>query len=215
MPAAPTRKALEQAAATLHAADPVLAELIDRYGIDGLGERRRSRPRDHYGVLVRAIIGQQVSTHAANAMFRRLTDRFGGRLPIPKEVLADDPQELRAAAGLSNAKVAFLRSLADHVLDGSLELNKLGRLPDERVIEELVAVKGIGPWTAQMFLIFHLNRPDVLAAGDLGIRRAIMLAYGLPEMPDPEEIERLAEPWRPYRTLACEFLWRSLDVTPV
>ncbi len=215
MPTAPTREALDKAAATLHAADPVLAELIDRYGIDGLGERRRSRPRDHYGVLVRAIIGQQVSTHAANAMFRRLTERFGGRLPTPEEVLADDPHELRAAAGLSNAKVTFLRSLAEHVLDGSLELHKLRRLSDEQVVAELVAVKGIGPWTAQMFLIFHLNRPDILAAGDLGIRRAIMVAYGLPEMPDPAEIERLAEPWRPYRTLACEFLWRSLDATPV
>jgi DNA-3-methyladenine glycosylase II len=130
-------------------------------------------------------------------------------------VLADDPEALRAAAGLSHAKVGFLRSLAEHVVDGSLELNRLGRLPDERVIEELVAVKGIGLWSAHMFLMFHLRRPDILPVGDLGIRRAMMNAYGLPTLPSAEEMERVAEPWRPHRTLACEFLWRSLDATPV
>jgi len=208
-------EALEQAVSELHAADPVLAGLIDTVGIEGLGDRRRVRPRDHYGALVRSIVGQQLSTKAARAIYGRLTDRFGGRTPTPEEVLADDPDELRAAAGLSRAKVGFLRSLAEHVLDGSLELNKLGRLPDEQVIAELVAVKGLGVWSAHMFLMFHLSRPDVLPVGDLGIRRAIMLAYGLPELPEAVEMERIAEPWRPHRTLACEFLWASLDATPV
>jgi DNA-3-methyladenine glycosylase II len=101
------------------------------------------------------------------------------------------------------------------VLDGSLELHRLGRLSDEKVIAELVAVKGLGPWSADMFLIFHLQRPDVLAVGDLGIRRAIMLAYELPELPAPEQMEAIAAPWRPHRTVACLFLWRSLDATPV
>jgi DNA-3-methyladenine glycosylase II len=202
------------AVAALRAADPVLRGLIDEIGPDGLGDRRAGRPRDHYGALVRSIVGQQLSTRAARAIYARLTDRFGGRTPTPAEVLADDPDELRAAAGLSRAKVQFLRSLAEHVLDGSLELDRLGELPDEEVIAELVAVRGIGVWSAHMFLMFQLGRPDVVAVGDLGIRRAVMLRYGLPAMPTPAEVERLGEPWRPYRTLACMYLWRSLDAIP-
>jgi DNA-3-methyladenine glycosylase II len=129
-------------------------------------------------------------------------------------VLAQDPEELRMAAGLSRAKVGFLRSLAEHVLSGELELERLNELSDEDAIEELVAVKGLGVWTAHMFLMFHLERPDVLAMGDLGIRRAIERAYGLGGLPDAAEIERIGEPWRPHRTLACRYLWRSLDNEP-
>jgi DNA-3-methyladenine glycosylase II len=209
------RESLATAVAELRAADPVLKELIDQAGIEALGDPRRGRPRDHYGALVRSIVGQQLSTKAATAIYNRLTERFGGRPPTPEEVLADDPEELRAAAGLSRAKVSFLRSLAEHSLDGSLELGKLGRLSDDKVIAELVAVKGLGVWTAHMFLMFHLQRPDVLAVGDLGIRRAMMLAYGLSELPAPAEMEAMAKPWRPHRTLACRFLWASLDATPV
>jgi DNA-3-methyladenine glycosylase II len=101
------------------------------------------------------------------------------------------------------------------VLDGSLDLKSLDRLSDEEVTAALVAIRGIGPWSAQVFLMFHLGRPDVVAAGDLGIRRAVMIRYGLPEPPAPAAVERIAEPWRPYRTLACRFLWRSLRATPV
>jgi DNA-3-methyladenine glycosylase II len=209
------RLELEQAVADLRAADPVLRELIDGVGTEGLGERRRVRSRDHYGALVHTIVGQQLSTKAVRAIYTRLTDRFGGRNPTPEEVLADDPEELRVAAGLSHAKVGFLRSLAEHVLDGSLELGKLGRLSDDAVIAELVAVKGIGVWSAHMFLMFHLMRPDILPVGDLGIRRAMMVAYGLPELPAPAEMEKIAEPWRPHRTLASEFLWNSLEATPL
>lgn len=203
------------AVAHLRAADPVLRAVIDEVGVDGLGDRRRGRPHDHYGALIRSIVGQQLSTKAARAIFGRLTDRFGGRTPTAVEVLEDDPEELRAAAGLSHAKVSFLRSLAEHVLDGSLKLEALDALPDDEVIAELVAVKGIGVWSAHMFLMFQLQRPDVLAVGDLGIRRAVMVRYGLPAMPAPAELEQIAEPWRPYRTLACLFLWRSLDAVPV
>jgi DNA-3-methyladenine glycosylase II len=199
----------------LRSADPVLRKLIDEIGGDALGDRRRARPTDLYGALVRAIVGQQLSTNAARAIYTRLTDRFAGRTPTPAEVLADDPEELRAAAGLSHAKVGYLRSLAEHVLDGSLELDRLKELPDDEVIAALVAVKGLGVWSANMFLMFTLERPDVVAVGDLGIRRAVMLRYGLPELPTPAELEQLAEPWRPYRTLACLYLWRSLDNTPV
>ncbi|MBV9715085.1 MAG: DNA-3-methyladenine glycosylase 2 family protein [Solirubrobacterales bacterium] len=200
--------------AALRAADPVLRGVIDAVGTDGLGDPRAGRPSEHYGALVRSIVGQQLSTKAARAIYLRLTERYGGRTPTPAEVLADDPDALRAAAGLSRAKVSFLRSLAEHVLDGSLELERLDELPDEAVIAELVAVKGLGVWSAHMFLMFHLQRPDVLPVGDLGIRRAVMLRYGLAALPAPAELEAIAEPWRPHRTLACRFLWRSLEATP-
>ena len=192
----------------------MLAGLIAAVG--PLGDSREGRPdrEDHYGSLVRTITGQQLSVLAARAIYGRLTDRFGGRPPTPQEILADEPEELRAAAGLSRAKVSYLRSLAEHVLSGDLELARLDDLPDEEVIAELVAVKGLGLWTAQMFLMFHLDRPDVLPTGDLGIRRAIERAYGLDALPDPATMERIAEPWRPYRTLACRYLWRSLDNEP-
>jgi DNA-3-methyladenine glycosylase II len=201
--------------ARLRAADPVLRGAIDQVGLDAIGDARAGRPDDHYGALVRSIVGQQLSTKAARAIYGRLTERFGGRTPTPEEVLADDPDALRAAAGLSRAKVGFLRSLAEHVIDGSLELERLDQLSDEDVITELIAVKGLGVWTAHMFLMFHLQRPDVLAVGDLGIRRAVMTLYGLPALPAPAELETIADPWRPHRTLACRFLWRSLDATPV
>jgi DNA-3-methyladenine glycosylase II len=204
---------LKAAVAHLREVDPVLRALIDELGPDGLHDRA-GRPADHYGALVRSIVGQQLSTKAALSIFNRLTDRFGGRTPTPEQVLADDPEELRAAAGLSRAKVSFLRSLAEHVLDGSLELERLDKLPDEEVIAELVAVRGLGIWSAHMFLMFHLRRPDVLPVGDLGIRRAIKERYRLDALPSPVEMERIAEPWRPYRTIACRFLWRALDVTP-
>jgi DNA-3-methyladenine glycosylase II len=197
----------------------VLRDLIDQVDSgEGLGERagrRGMRPDDHYGALVRSIVGQQLSTKAARAIYERLLAHFGGHTPSPEEVLAADPEEMRAAAGLSHAKVGFLRSLAEHVIDGSLELARLDELPDEQVTAELVAVKGLGPWTADMFLLFHLQRPDVLAVGDLGIRRAAMIAYRLEELPGPDELTAIAEPWRPYRSVACRYLWRSLDATPV
>jgi DNA-3-methyladenine glycosylase II len=191
----------------------VLRGLIDEYGADGI-YNPRERPAEHYGALVRSIVGQQLSTKAARSIYLRLADRYGGRPPTPQEILADDPDEVRAAAGLSRAKVGFLRSLAEHVLDGSLELARLDDLPDEEVIAELVAVKGLGPWTAHMFLMFHLRRPDVLPVGDLGVRRAIKDLYGLESLPGPAEMELIAEPWRPYRTLACLYLWHSLDAVP-
>lgn len=163
---------------------------------------------------MRTIAGQQLSVLAARAIWRKLVDRFGGRAPTPTEVLESDPEELRAAAGLSRAKVSYLRSLAEHVVGGELELDRLDKLPDDEVIAELVAVRGIGEWSAHMFLIFQLDRPDVLATGDLGIRRAVELAYGLRGLPNPAELTALAEPWRPHRSAACRYLWRSLDAPP-
>jgi DNA-3-methyladenine glycosylase II len=214
--ARPWPKRLEPAVAHLRSADPVMRAVIASVGTLGpRGGRRGIKASDHYGALVRSIVGQQLSAKVAAVMNQRLFERYGGRPPSPAEVLAEDPDELRAAVGLSRAKVGFLRSLAEHVLDGSLELDRMRRLTDEDVIAELVAVKGIGQWTAHMFLIFHLDRPDVLAVGDLGIRAAMRDAYGLSELPSPEEMERIGEPWRPYRSTACRFLWRSLDNEPV
>jgi DNA-3-methyladenine glycosylase II len=204
------------AVAHLRAADPVLARLIDEHGPPATGrDRARPAPSDHYGALLRAIVGQQLSTRAARSIYARVVERFGGRTPTPRELLDDDPEALRAAAGLSRAKVAFLRSLAEHVLSGELELDRLEQLGDEEILAELTAVKGIGTWSAHMFLIFQLERPDVLAVGDLGVRRAVQRAYGLPELPSAADLERLAGPWRPYRSVACRVLWRSLDNAPV
>lgn len=210
--------ATDDGVAHLRAADPVLDALIDRVGdlpTDEDEAESRGRPDDHYGALVRSIVGQQLSTKAARAIYLRLTARFDGRTPTPEQVLADDPEELRAAAGLSRMKVSFLRSLAEHVQDGTLELERIAELPDEDVITELIAVKGIGEWSAHMYLMFHLRRPDVLAWGDLGVRRAVQVAYGLQDAPLRAELTEMAEPWRPHRTLACRYLWRSLDATPV
>jgi DNA-3-methyladenine glycosylase II len=174
----------------------------------------RGRPADVYGALVRSITGQQLSVKAARAIYGRLLERFGGRTPTPEELLAEDPDALRTSVGFSRAKVVYLRSLAEHVLSGELDLARLVELPDEEVQRDLVAVKGIGEWTAHMFLMFTLHRPDVLAVGDLGIRNAVKRAYGLEAVPGPAELTALAEPWRPYRTRACEYLWRSLDNAP-
>jgi DNA-3-methyladenine glycosylase II len=204
----------EGALAHLRAADPVLAVLIEQIG--PLSDEREGRPdrEEHYGALVRAIVGQQLSVLAARAIHGRLTARFEDRAPRPQEILDDEPEALRAAAGLSRAKVGYLRSLAEHVLSGELELERLDQLPDEQVVAELTAVRGIGLWSAQMFLMFQLERPDVLPVGDLGIRRAIERAYRLDELPLPAQMETIAEPWRPQRTLACRYLWRSLETAP-
>jgi DNA-3-methyladenine glycosylase II len=209
--AAADRSAVE----ALREADPVMRTVIDEVGTDGLEDFRTSLPSDSYATLIRAIAGQQLSNSAAVAIYTKILARYGGRPPTPAELLADDPDELRVAAGLSHAKVRYLRSLAEHVVDGSLELDHLDELPDEEVIAQLVSVKGLGLWSAQMFLIIHLRRPDVLPVGDLGIRKAIMTRYGLPALPGPAEITEIAEPWRPYRTLASLFLWRSLRATPI
>jgi len=203
------------ALAHLRGSDPVMKALLKRFGEpDEVLRRRGRRPSDAYGALLRAIVGQQLSTKAARSIYNRLLDYFGGSDPTPRQILDADPEEMRAAAGLSRSKVAFLRDLAEHVEDGELDLAHISELPDDEVIEQLTEVKGLGPWTVHMFLIFHLGRPDVLPVGDLGIRRAAQIEYGLPELPSPEELTRLAEPWRPHRSLACLYLWRSLDNAP-
>jgi DNA-3-methyladenine glycosylase II len=190
-----------------------MAVLVERIGPLDHASRRRGRPDDAYGSLVPTIVGQQLSTKAARSIYERLTALFDGRTPTPPELLAADPEDVRSV-GLSRPKVAYLRSLAEHVESGELELARLSELPDEEVTEQLTAVKGLGQWTADMFLIFHLGRPDVLPVGDLGVRRAVERVYGLPDLPDAAQLTEIGEPWRPHRSLASLYLWRSLDNEP-
>jgi DNA-3-methyladenine glycosylase II len=201
----------------LAAADPTMGVLIERIGkIDiatRLKRRSEERPADAYGALLRAIVGQQLSTKAARTIYRRVCELFGGSTPSPEQLLEASEEDLRAA-GLSGRKVEYIRDLATHVLDGELELDRLADLSDEEVIAEIVAVRGLGQWTAEMFLLFHLERPDVLSGGDLGIRKAIQIEYGLPEMPTPQQVLEIGEPWRPHRSLASLYLWESLAAVP-
>lgn len=199
----------EPAAAVAHLrrADRVLARLIDAVGEYGLQPRG-----DPFTSLAQAILYQQLAGAAAAAIERRFTSLFGdGRYPAPAELLATREEELRAA-GLSRQKLAYLRDLAARFLDETLDPQLLPALEDEEVVRQVAAVKGIGRWTAQMYLMFSLGRPDVLPVGDLGLRRAVREAYGLAELPSPEELTRLAEPWRPYRSVATWYLWQSTRV---
>ncbi len=201
--------------AELAASDPVLAGLMSETGEMTRERRRRGRPAgDAYGTLLRTVIGQQLSAKAAFTIHGRVLELYGGRHPAPEELLATPQADLRAC-GLSGRKVEYMRSLAEHIRDGSLELDRLDGRSDDEVIEEIVAVRGFGEWSAQVFLMFFLERPDVLPTGDLGIRKAVQLRYGLDELPGKDELTRIAEPWRPHRSLACIYLWESLSDAPV
>lgn len=201
----------------LAASDPTMAALIERIGkIDlatRLERRKEERPGDAYGALLRAIVGQQLSTKAARTIYLRVLDLFGGTTPTPEQLLEASEEDLRGC-GLSGRKTEYVRDLAAHVLSGELDLDRLDRLGDEEVIEEIVAVRGLGRWTAEMFLLFHLQRPDVLSGGDLGIRKAIQLEYGLEEMPTPTRTVEIGERWSPHRSLASLYLWESLAAVP-
>jgi DNA-3-methyladenine glycosylase II len=195
----------EEAVAHLRERDPVLRGVIER-----VGPFEASHEPDLWWSLVDAIASQQLSVKAASTIVGRLAALAPeGRRPTPEELLALPTETLRAC-GLSGAKAAYVRDLAGRWVDGTLEPHRLPEVPDEAVVEHLTAVKGVGRWTAEMILIFTLKRPDVLPVGDLGLRSAVQLAYGLPERPAPKEVTALAEPWRPYRSAATLYLWRSL-----
>jgi DNA-3-methyladenine glycosylase II len=193
----------------LRAASPVLAGMIDDLG----GDVPRWTPGDPYDAVVRAIVSQQFSTISARAILGRLQARFGGRNPTPEEVLSDDPDALKSV-GLSHAKVVSLRSLAEHLLDGSVRLDDVDGHSDDELVAELSAVKGIGDWTAQIVLVVGLARPDVLVAGDLVIRQAVQRGWKLPALPTRDELYALAEPWRPHRSRACALLWTWMGAGP-
>jgi DNA-3-methyladenine glycosylase II len=206
-------RATKKAVDALRAADPVMERLIDEHHELVKADLKRERPGDAYGALLRSIVGQQLSTKAAATIYRRMLELFDGHAPTPRQLLAADPDAIRAA-GLSRPKIAYLRDLALHVEEGTLELERLPDLPDEEVTAQLTAIKGLGQWTADMFLMFHLGRPDVLPVGDQGIRRAVQVEYRLRKLPDAKRLEKIGKPWRPHRTLACLYLWSSLDNAP-
>jgi DNA-3-methyladenine glycosylase II len=200
----------------LRRADTVMAAIIDGVGPCLLGSAadRGGPARDHYGALLRAIVGQQLSVSAARSIYGRLTERYGGRTPSPAQLLDDDAEALRGAAGLSRAKVEFLRDLAERLESGRLRLDDIEMVNDEEVARRLIEVKGVGQWTVDIYLMFHLRRPDVLPVGDLGIRRAAMRAYRLRKLPQPARLINLARPWRPWRSAASWYLWASLRAVP-
>jgi DNA-3-methyladenine glycosylase II len=190
--------------------DPVLGALVRKYGACGLGKRQHADP---FKALVHAIISQQLSTRAASTIAGRFTALFEDGEPTPAAVARIPDEQLRAA-GLSFQKISYIRDLCTRIQDESLPLEHISGMDDEAVVAALVAVKGIGRWTAEMFLMFRLQRPDVLPVGDLGIVKAVQRQYRLRKVPTPERLTRIGESWRPYRSVACWYLWASLDNTP-
>ena len=187
--------------------DPVMRAVIKRVGPCRL---HAAAPRDPFEALCRSIASQQLSTKAAATIFDRFCALFppDGR-PTPLRVMTLEDEEIRGA-GFSRPKVSFIRDLAEHVQDGRLDLERLHRHPDDEVMRQLVAVKGIGRWTAEIFLMFRLGRPDILPADDLGLMNAVHRAYGMRRRPTPDKLRKIGEAWRPYRSVASWYLWQSL-----
>jgi DNA-3-methyladenine glycosylase II len=192
----------------LSKADPILARIIAEVGALGIQPRR-----ERFQALARAIIFQQLAGAAANAIYGRFVALFPDvEFPSPEQVLAKTDAELRAV-GLSEKKALYIKDLAEHIRDGKLNFHLFHRMSDEEIIEHLVMVKGIGRWTAEMFLMFNLGRPDVMPADDLGVQNAIRRHYKMRQRPNRKRLLKHAERWRPYRTAAAWYLWRSLDIT--
>jgi|TARA_B100000959_G_C14974371_1_gene620990 DNA-3-methyladenine glycosylase II len=199
------RLELNEAVCHLKRCDSTMAQLIEVVGKCRLDEKQR---KVSFAALARSIVSQQLSVQAAKKTYQRLTKTLGQ--PEPRSILEADPKMLRGA-GLSWQKVSYMIDLAKKVDSGTLLLDKLQFLPDEEVVGELTQVKGVGVWTAQMFLIFHLGRLDVLPVGDLGVRNGFRDAYGLNDLPNNETMERIAAPWKPYRSIGAWYLWRFKD----
>lgn len=190
--------------------DPILAALIRKHGPCGLAAAQRA---DHFSALVRAIVGQQLSTKAAATIHRRVLALVDDGPATPDSIATLTDTQLRSA-GLSRQKTAYLRDLCARVGDRTVRLDALERMTDDDVIVELTKVKGVGRWTAEMFLMFRLHRPDVLPVDDLGIVNAVKNVYRLRKKPTADRIMRIGEAWRPYRSVASWYLWRSLDNEP-
>jgi len=187
--------------------DPILGAAIKRIGPCALASRQR---KDHLSALVGAIVSQQLSTRAAATIFGRFLALFpDGEIPDAAAIAAVEDAALRGV-GLSGQKVGYLRDLSARIADGRLRLDELEALPDDEVIERLTSVKGFGRWTAEMFLMFRLHRPDVLPVGDLGIVKAVQKLYRLRKTPNPKRILKIGEAWRPYRSVASWYLWQTL-----
>src|SRR5436190_4211213 len=186
--------------------DPVIRDLMRTHGTCGLADAQHGDP---FGALMKAIVSQQLSTKAAHTIFTRLVALFDG-VPTPQALAALTDTQLRGV-GLSGQKLRYMRDLGGRVQDGSLPLRALDAMTDDDVIAALTQVKGIGRWTAEMFLMFRLHRPDVLPVDDLGIVKAVQKAYGLRKTPSADRLNKIGEAWRPYRSVACWYLWRSLS----
>jgi DNA-3-methyladenine glycosylase II len=186
--------------------DPVIRDLMRVHGKCGLADAQHGDP---FGALMKAIVSQQLSTKAAATIFKRLIALFDGA-PTPSALAALSDTQLRGI-GLSGQKVRYMRDLGVKVQDGSLPLHALDAMSDDDVIAALTQVKGIGRWTAEMFLMFRLHRPDVLPVDDLGIVKAVQKAYGLRKTPSADRLNKIGDAWRPYRSVACWYLWRSLN----
>ena len=200
-----TERDFERARRHLMRRDPRLAELIKKVGRCRLPDSRAISP---FGSLVRAILAQQLSGKAAATIHRRVLDLVGGpEAMTPAALLAVEPDALRAA-GVSRPKISYLRDLAERVCDGRLDLDHLERQTDEEVIASITAVRGLGRWSAEMFLMFRLNRPDVFPVADLGIVKGVQTLLGMKRRPKPRTMLRAAEAWRPYRSVAAWYLWR-------
>ena len=200
---------MNQAAVTqLKAADPILERLINRIGPITL----RARRVPVFPSLAQAIIYQQLNGKAADTILSRFKALFGdGHFPSAEQVLARQPEQLRSA-GLSRPKANYIRGIAEKAASGSLPtLKECDQLTDAEIVQRLTELKGVGRWTVEMFLIFNLGRLDVLPVHDLGVRRGFQIAYGKRKMPEPEQLERFGEKWRPYRTVAARYLWRAVD----
>jgi DNA-3-methyladenine glycosylase II len=201
---------LEHARSYLRDADPVLARLIDdRPDFDPRAWMAQLPPMDLYGALLFQVTGQQLSVAATRRTLARIEAWFEGRLPAPAEVLAIDPAKLREA-GLSWRKITTLRDLAERLTDGRLNQDVLRNLPDDELMAELTAIPGIGPWTVQGALLIALQREDVVLPGDLALRKAIRAAYQLDHLPTQAEVLAIADPWRPYRSLATSYLFSAV-----
>jgi len=195
----------------LSAADPRLGRLIEEVVARGGRQRfQGSRASTHFEAIARSIVYQQLSGKAAATIYGRVVAALGGEL-TPELAVGADVEELRSA-GLSAPKARYLRALAEAVVEGELDLGSVEHLPDEDVVAALTRVPGIGVWTAQMFLMFRLGRPDVLPAADLGIRKGLQLAHGLRNPAAPGHVERAGRRWAPYRSIACLYLWAALDL---
>ena len=205
-----SKEVLEQAAAELSKRDERLAPVIARAGLCTIEPHR-----DYYRALANSIIGQQLSVKAAATIKRRFVDLFGGEFPTPEQIL-ETPNERLRSCGLSQSKANYIVDLAQHILDGRLDLSNLDQQTNEAITEKLTDVKGIGEWTAHMFLMFCMGRTDVLATGDLGIRNGVRKLYELDHAPTPTEVTDIARKhnWHPYETIACWYVWHSLDNAP-
>jgi DNA-3-methyladenine glycosylase II len=202
---------MQAAADHLARNDPILAVVITVYGLCDIKQHK-----NYYQALVREIIGQQLHVKAAASIHKRFCELFGSDVvPAPEKILEKDVEQLRAV-GLSRSKASYIRDLAQHIVDGKVKFDHLDALSNEAIISELTDVKGIGEWTAHMFLMFCMGRLDVLATGDLGIRNGIQKLYNLNHSPTPEEIKDLATQnnWAPYESVACWYVWQSLDNAP-